>query len=542
MNMVKITRGFTILLIALAISGTSYGQSAKVWHLKSITKDSIYGINLENAYDFLRKKKLKGHVVTVGIVDSGIDTAHEDLQPVLWQNKKEIGGNGKDDDKNGYSDDMHGWNFLGSRDGTQDVDSDSYEIQRIYWQYKDRFWGKDKAGIPMQDTLLFNMWKRAEVKALADSTVYGSYQQALARSTKLMQADTILQKAIGKKQYTRKELEDFVPPSTTEGNAKKYTLSLWKVDGSSGNSSQLVTANKMALLYYSRGKPYAPPAPYRANIVKDNEEDIEDRFYGNPRLGTRALHGTHVAGIIGAARNNGIGMDGIADHVQLMSVRAVPDGDEHDKDISLAIRYAVDNGAKVINMSFGKAFSAEKQWVDDAIRYAGKKNVLIVQAAGNDSKNIDEKENYPSPIYLDGTRAKNHIMVGATSDGKNGVLTAFFSNYGVKNVNVFAPGVNIYSTVPGNGKYEKNSGTSMAAPVVTGVAALLMSYFPKLSALQVKEIIERTVSKPATKVRVPGKTDMVFLSELCTSGGIVDAYEAVKLAAKTKPARKRNKR
>jgi subtilisin family serine protease len=245
-----------------------------------------------------------------------------------------------------------------------------------------------------------------------------------------------------------------------------------------------------------------------------------------------AKHGTHVSGIIAAARNNGIGMDGIADNVRIMTLRAVPDGDEHDKDIALAIRYAVDNGAKIINMSFGKGFSPEKHWVDEAVKYAESKGVLLVHAAGNDGSNIDTTDNFPTPVFKDGKRASNWITVGASGDVNAGGLVAPFSNYGKKEVDVFAPGMFIYATVPGGNTYANLQGTSMASPVVAGTAAFLLSYFPNLTAQQLKYIIENSVVKPGLKVTSPGTDTQVALTELSKSGGLLNAFEAVKIAQK----------
>jgi subtilisin family serine protease len=239
-------------------------------------------------------------------------------------------------------------------------------------------------------------------------------------------------------------------------------------------------------------------------------------------------HGTHVAGIIGAVRNNDVGVDGIAPSVKVMMVRAVPDGDERDKDIANAIRYAVDNGAQVINMSFGKAFSPQKAAVDSAVRYADAHGVLMVHAAGNDAENSDVKASFPSPNYLGGGRAQNWIEVGASSWKSGESLVAPFSNYGHTLVDVFAPGVDILSTVPGG--YERDSGTSMAAPVVTGLAALLLDYFPTLTGADVKRIIlASAVRHTDQSVQKPGGGSVRF-GELSATGGIVNAYAAIKMA------------
>jgi subtilisin family serine protease len=282
--------------------------------------------------------------------------------------------------------------------------------------------------------------------------------------------------------------------------------------------------------------------------VKDNEDDINDRYYGNNDVmaGT-PTHGTHCSGIIAAARNNGIGVDGIANDVKIMMVRAVSGGDEHDKDIANAIRYAVENGAQIINMSFGKDFSPQKGWVDDAVKFAQSKDVLLVLAAGNDHMDIDSSENFPNPVYLNNAgRAKNFITVGASGDPTNGGFTAYFSNYGKNEVDVFAPGVNIYSTLPGGNRYGEFSGTSMACPVVAGVAALILEYFPDLSAEQLKYVIEKSVSPIKEKVILPGtqktpggneESEMVNLSDISKSGGVVNVYEAVRLASTLKGER-----
>jgi subtilisin family serine protease len=283
------------------------------------------------------------------------------------------------------------------------------------------------------------------------------------------------------------------------------------------------------------------PENYRGIIVGDNEQDINDRSYGNTDImatAKSALHGTHVSGIIAASRDNNKGTDGVADNVKIMTLRAVPDGDEHDKDIALAIRYAADNGAQIINMSFGKSYSPEKKWVDEAVAYAAQKGVLLVHAAGNDAKNLDTTFNFPTPLPLSGERAENWITVGASGDPEAGGYTASFSNYGKSEVDVFAPGVKIYAPVPGGNTYQFLQGTSMASPVVAGVAALLLEYFPTLSARQLKMVIEKSAVVVKDSVRNPGSGEKVLLSDLCRTGGLVNAYEAVKLAATIKGERK----
>jgi subtilisin family serine protease len=519
----------------------------KGWHMLDKAATGYYGISVDKAYDFVKAKKIKSKTVIVAVIDSGIDTAHEDLKKVMWRNKKEIPGNGIDDDKNGYVDDIYGWNFLGGRDG-QNVDQDSYEASRVYHQYKSKYAGKEinPSSLSKDELFEYEMWARSEKEIAGDNKNSGIELILVKRAyTTCMKNDSILRKAIGKEKYTGKELGEF---SSDAGDVKKAKNNLY---GLMSQNDALETTNQEFLEgfgeYVSSEEKKAdaantPPIAYRNDVIKDNYSDFNDKFYGNNNVmvsAKSALHGTHVSGIIGASRKNGVGMDGIADNVKVMMLRAVPDGDEHDKDIALAIRYAVDNGAQVINMSFGKSFSPEKMWVDDAVKYAESKGVLLVHAAGNDAKNLDSTFNYPSPLLLNGTKPNNWITVGASGDPKAGGLTASFSNYGKNEVDVFAPGVKIYATVPGGNTYKDLQGTSMASPVVAGLAAMILEYYPNLSAAQVKMVIEKSSQKPAADVKNPGGNNkMVKLSELSRTGGIINAYEAIKLASTIKGERK----
>lgn len=523
-------------------------QTPKGWHMMDKAASGYYGISMDKAYQFVKSKNLKSTPVIVAVIDSGIDTTHEDLKPILWVNPKEIPGNGIDDDKNGYVDDVNGWNFLGNADG-KNVEQDSYEAARVYHNLKSKWENVDPKLVKLtaDANYEFEMWRRSKEE------VAGSEEKTSAIELMFLQrayencekSDSILRKAMGKETYTGKELGAYEP---TESNVKKAKNTLYGL--MSGNNA-LDDTNKTFLEGFkeyldseNKKASAADQAPenYRADVVKDNYADFNDKYYGNGNVyvsDKSALHGTHVSGIIGAVRGNGKGMDGVADNVKVMMIRAVPDGDEHDKDIALAIRYAVDNGARVINMSFGKGYSPEKKWVDDAVKYAESKGVLLVHAAGNDGKNLDTSYNYPTPNFLDGTVATNWITVGASgpknSGGEN--LAASFSNYGKKEVDVFSPGVKIYATVPGGNKYQNLQGTSMASPVVAGIAAFIMEYYPALSARQVKSVIEKSAVKLNEKVSNPGTGDEVNFSELSKTGGEVNAYEAIKLASTIKGER-----
>jgi len=531
----------TLLIAALsAISLIGYSQKDDVpkgWHMLDKTKDGYQGISIGQAYDFVKTKKLKSNTVIVAVIDSGVDTLHEDLKTILWKNAKEIPGNGIDDDKNGYVDDIYGWNFLGGRDG-RNVEQDSYEAARVYHKFKEKWEAKSNVNISSlspDEAFEYQSWVRAKQEIVGE--VNPEEVRQLRRMSKTMKAgDSIIRNDIKKEEYSCKDLGSYTSAVMSAQQTRDILIRICKANDNEEITNQQILDQLEGDLNKMEASEIAPKK-YRDDIVKDNYEDFNDKFYGNNNVmvsNKSALHGTHVSGIIGAIRGNSKGMDGVADNVRIMTLRAVPDGDEHDKDIALAIRYAVDNGARVINMSFGKSFSPEKKWVDDAVKYAESKGVLLVHAAGNDAKNLDTTFNFPSPQLIDGTRPTNWITVGASGDPKAGGLTAGFSNYGKKEVDVFAPGVKIYSTVPGGNTYQNLQGTSMASPVVAGLAAFIMSYYPTLSATQVKNIIEKSSKDPGTEVKNPGNDEMVKLSELSRSGGIINAYEAMKLAAVTK--------
>ena len=538
----KMNKFLKIIMAFLAISTGAFAQKEDVpkgWHLMDQKSSGFYGVSADKAYSFLKSKNLKSKTVIVAIIDSGIDTLQEDLKDILWTNPKEIPGNGIDDDHNGYVDDVHGWNFIGGKDG-QNVKEDSYEGSRVYHSLKDRWGDKevDVTKLSPADKTEYLMYKKAEEKVIGEGGGSSAFDMIMLKGlrTSLQRSDSILKGGIGKEIYTGKELEAYTTKSLQEKKAKETLLDLMKKNDSMDQTNKDFLDGLTEYISGEERKEESrnnPPKTYRKDIVKDDETNLNDRNYGNNDImASTPMHGTHCAGIIGAIRNNGKGMDGIADNVRIMMIRAVPDGDEHDKDIANAIRYAVDNGAQIISMSFGKDFSPQKQWVDDAIRYAESKNVLLVHAAGNDAKNVDTADNFPNPVYIDGKgRAGNVITVGASGDPKAGGLTASFSNYGKKEVDVFSPGVKIYSTLPGGNVYGNLQGTSMACPLVAGIAALTLEYFPKLTAKDLKYIIEKSAQLPDFKVKKPGTDDKVNLIEISKTGGIVNAYEAVKLAS-----------
>lgn len=483
----------------------------KRWSHLDIVKDTIPGMSVDRAYAELLKNK-KGVKVIVGIVDSGVDIEHQDLKSVVWTNKKEIAGNGIDDDKNGYIDDIHGWNFLG------DITKENLEYERII---------KNKN---LVDGVTYQAAKALNDKKIADATMGKARTEQMIAT--LNESDATLVKHFGKSVYTIDEVKAIVSqePDMQKSKAAMQQMLSYNLpiaDLKVAVQKQLDGFN--ALLNGDNLK-----TDYR-KVLGDNPEDITDTKYGNNNVmgpdKNEILHGTHVAGIVAQTRNNTLGGDGIANNVEILTVRAVPDGDEYDKDIALGIRYAVDNGAKVINGSFGKSFSPHKQWVYDAIKYAEKKDVLIVHAAGNDAKDIDTENNFPNDSEDKLTEfADNVITIGALNFEYGNKVVARFSNIGKVNVDVFAPGVKIYATTP-NDTYKYLQGTSMASPNVAGVAALIRSYYPKLSAQQVKHILMGSGVAITTNVIVGGKAaDTRSFTALSKSGKIVNAYNALLLA------------
>ena len=491
-------------------------EESKFWGHSDLVTDSIPGMSLDKAYDFLQGKK--GIEVVVGVVDSGTDLLHEDLKNVAWINSKEIPSNGIDDDKNGYVDDINGWNFLGT------IYKEHLEYQRI-----------------VKDPSIANEESVKEATKFYDEKVEAAkknekqYGQMLKMVTN---ADDALSKHFDKSNYSKDE----VTKVATEDTALKQSIEVAKQMYGFGLSSLAQAKQELSKLVENASSMLGGEdlkKEYRS-VLGDDPNTMDNISYGDAATGHSSkdeAHGTHVSGIIGASRNNNIGMNGVATNVKIMAVRAVPDGDEYDKDVALGLRYAVDNGAKIINTSFGKGFSPKKEWVYEAILYAASKDVLIVNAAGNDGKNMDVEKTFPNDSRDLVTEISDNVLtVGAMSANYDENLPASFSNYGKINVDVFAPGVQIYSTTP-EGEYAKFSGTSMAAPSTAGVAALLRSYYPKLSASQVKHILMNSgtminfdVIKPGSRSRENPTGEKVSFSELSVSGRVVNAYNALKMA------------
>ncbi|UGS21042.1 S8 family peptidase [Flavobacterium cyclinae] len=476
------------------------------WSHLDLVKDTIPGMSVDKAYKELIKGK-KGKKVIVGIVDSGVDINHEDLKGVIWTNPKEIAGNGIDDDKNGYIDDVHGWNFLG------DAVHEQLEMTRIV---------KKGPGTPDYD----------KAKAQLEEELKG-IQPKKQQLDFFLNAEKTIVNHLKKNDFTIEEVKAIQSDDTSVRQAKALFSQILSKSSKAEFDKQIEEFKD-----YIYGQ-----VNYNLNvefdgrkIVGDNPDDLNDTKYGNNNVigpePNEAKHGTHVAGIVAQVRGNGLGGDGVTNNAQIMTLRAVPNGDEYDKDIALAIRYAVDNGAKVINGSFGKYYSQHKEWVMDAIKYAESKDVLVVIAAGNESYDLDVTNKYPNDTY-DGSPeyAKNVLIIGALSPSYGSKVIADFSNYGKNNVDIYAPGDEIYATTPLN-SYEYLQGTSMASPNVAGVATLIRSYYPKLTAVQVKQIIMESGTPLKNQVVIGEDKHKANFADASKSGRIVNAYNALLLAAK----------
>ncbi|MNK24636.1 Cell wall-associated protease precursor [compost metagenome] len=586
MRIYRVIISFLIIFVSANIS-SAQDKNVKLppnWFNLDLLSDGYFGISTEKAYKELLKSQKPKQKIVVAVIDGGTDIKHEDLKDVLWTNKKEIPGNGIDDDGNGYIDDVHGWNFIGSNKGN--LAHDNLELVRIKSKLEPKYRSVIRTTVlDSAEKEEYNLYRRVvsdfgkkydeassvfpiyiAIKKVMDSVAFVNQKKIPSlEDMEKYKADDEMQEYI--KKIVRKGSKD-------EGSIEKFYESIEK------GHKELDQ-----MLKYNLNENYDE----RAALVGDDYSNSKERIYGNNDvMGPDADHGTHVSGIIGANRTNELGIKGVADHVSIMTIRVVPQGDERDKDVANGIRYAVENGARVVNMSFGKGYKWDKKVVDEAIKYAESKGVLLVHAAGNDNQNNDLTDNFPTkyydspeadayakknkkpevkpfatpipntmnggpdaprkdavvkPLPLDVEKyqlphAKNWLEVGASAYKDDDNLKASFSNYGKYNVDVFAPGFMINSTVP-NSKYEEFDGTSMAAPVVSGLAALILSYYPELTAVDVKDIIMKSVTKVTRKVKYKNDKDETVranFSELCVSGGIVNAYNALKLAETYKPS------
>ncbi len=541
---------FIFLALTPIIAFTQLDFDLNNWQHLDPVSDNINGVSSRKMYSLLDGKKPS--TVVVAVIDSGVDINHEDLKEKIWINTDEIPDNGKDDDGNGYIDDMSGWNFIGGKSG-EPVIYDNLEITRLYKEDKAMFEGINPTELKGKAKAAYEIYLQRKDKIEKEvKSAEKNYEETVKYEYIINTSLTALKDALGDQSLSR----ETVAKINDEGNVS-LTIAKQIIDQVLNESNEKITIDELMenfaediveqKEYFQTKYKYHYNADYDPrDIVGDKYRDVTQRNYGNNQVyGPKSDHGTHVAGIIAAQRGNNIGMNGIAEHVRIMPIRAVPEGDERDKDIINSIYYAVNNGASVINMSFGKGDSPYKEEVDKALKYAAKNDVLVIHAAGNAAMDNDLGKNFPNDKFkkkgLFAPRyAKNWLEIGALSFQKNAESVAPFSNYGKTQVDVFAPGMSIYSTIPENA-YKHLDGTSMAAPVVSGVAAVIRSYFPDLTAPQVKEILLNSSEKINEQVIKPGTNETVAFSDLSVSGGAVNAYKAFQLASTTKGKKKRSK-
>lgn len=516
----------TIVLVLIQFLGFSQDNSNEWQHLDP-KDDGVLGISTQKGYNYLKDRN--ADTVIVAIIDNGADLLHEDLQGVFWVNKNEIEGNGIDDDNNGYIDDINGWNFIGNSDGVN-LKMETTELTRYYAFLKEKFEGKEIDEIDAKDLeeynkyqIVKNDYENAVKEKKSDIKYYKGLLSYYNRS------DKIIKKHLKQSEYSEEDVRGIKRGKSEVIKSRDFLIKVYDNNVSKEYFENRISATEKDLITRLNTE-----FDNRAKIVGDNPDDILDTIYGNNMLNVRGpSHGTGVASVVGAL-NNGFGINGVARHVKLMIIRIVPNGDERDKDIALAIKYAVRNGADIINCSFAKKYSTHYEFVQEAILLAEEEGVLIVHGSGNSGVNNDEVSYYPTGVLQDNTIANNWITVGASlpTDDKN--LAAFFSNYGKTTVDIFAPGYDIENCTLSN-KYSKASGTSISAPIVAGLAAVLKSYYPHLTAKDLKEIIIKSAYIPKTKkVIIPGdgKEQLVKFSNLSVSGGIANLYNAILLIEK----------
>ncbi len=505
----KIVIKLSLSLLAVGITGMSYGQVDKKvvnWY------NGKAGMETEAAYKMLKKRETK--TVVVAIIDSGIDIEHEDLKGKIWVNTDEIAGNGIDDDNNGYIDDVHGWNFLGNANG-KNANAMRLERTRIYSELK----GKSKLTTEEQE-----LFDKVSAELEEERGTYEGYLGQMDMLAPMIEnIPSMLESKLGKKDATVKDIEKYIKKHPEEEQMMGLAIAVV-----SGELTMETIKEQKEQIQGMLDTHHNADFNGR-EVIGDNPSDFADVKYGNSDVeGPDALHGTHVGGIVGSIRGNKLGGDGVANDVLLMSLRAVPDGDEFDKDIALAIRYAVDNGAQIINMSFGKAYSPNAKEVYEAFKYADSKGVLCIHAAGNDHKNIDVEPNFPTSMYSFQTEKLDHFLtIGSCTRNTEEKLPSSFSNYGKKGVDVFAPGSEIYNAVP-QSDYMVLQGTSMACPMVSGAAAMLKSYFPDMTMKQIAEVLLSTAKSYNGVMQThPETKKMVDFGELSVTGGVVNLKNAV---------------
>ncbi|MCL9805031.1 S8 family serine peptidase [Flavobacterium amniphilum] len=517
-------------------------EKPKFWHHEDYGSTNIPGISLDKAINSVKHLSPKKQII-VAVIDTQIDALHEDLNTNIWTNKKEIPNNGIDDDKNGFTDDIHGWNFLGNKAGGYTVWA-NFEYIRILRDYEPIFKNKSKEEISVEDKFKYEQYLKAIENDKKFSKYFNSYIKSLKYDISLYQKtkDT-LRHFFPKENYTYKQLDSLYRKYKINDKTYKERRDsndqdlgalldsyMTSIDVGLNSYAELTDALKQ------KDSTLNKSCSLSFNERKNIDSETSNRGYGNNKtqveikgIPTFSNHSTEVSSIIAAKRENNLGIKGFSDNIKIMPLTVCASGDEHDHDIALAVKYAVDNGAKVINMSFGKDLSMYPELIKEALQYAEKHNVLVIHAAGNNGMNIDESTFFPNDFYKKEV-CNNFINVGSINKNHGEKMVSSFSNYGKVNVDLFAPGEDIYTAIPDN-QYSFDSGTSLAAPMVSGAAALIWLYYPKLTVQQMKYIILESGTSYDLDVIVPGTKDKkVKFSELSKTGKVLNVYNAMEMA------------
>lgn len=521
---------FFLLLLISAYSLLTIGQKKEErpenWIHKNPETDGVMGIGSDKAFELLKNKKPRK--VIVAILDTGVDTKHPEFGGSIWVNNDEVAGNGIDDDGNGYIDDVSGWNFLGGKKGN--VKEDTHELTREFVRLSNIYSGKDSTEVEDKEEYKYYM-EIDDTFRRWSKEAYENYNLYVNIYSSVVYFDSLLRERYNVEELKQEDLIDLPEDDSVTSIGKGVLNYVNQVYEGNFTIPEIIQNLEEGVTHFRETIEFT----YNVNfdprpIVGDDYSNLWERNYGNNEVsGPDPSHGTGVAGLIAANHDNN-GTYGIAPNAVIMPVRVVPNGDERDKDVANGIRYAVDNGAKIINMSFGKSFSPGKIAVDSAIQYAMQNGVILIHAAGNDGKDLAKRESYPTPVLHNGTEVDNWIEVGASAWNEDENLAGSFSNYGKNIVHVFAPGVQVRTTTPDN-SYKVQDGTSFASPVVSGLAALIWGYYPELTYKDVVEIIMKSVYVPEAEVKTPGKPDQIIpFGDLSVTGGIINAYKAILLA------------
>ncbi|MBG7630454.1 MAG: S8 family serine peptidase [Bacteroidetes bacterium] len=528
-----------ILIIILIISCTKnkterpeFSQTKKFdhWHLKDYESDGVPGISLDKLYDELIKNQ-KGKQIIVAIIDTEIDINHEDLKDFIWINNDEQPNNGVDDDNNGYVDDVNGWNFIGNKNGGNLICS-NFSYTRKLKELIPIFKGKTKEEVG-NDTLNFKIYQRALMdhqnmkRQLKEDYEYVEFlNTGFPRSKKLL--DSIFRGST----YTINQLDSLYTIFKKQDSIKAadiyFMIDFLNFD-MHGYADNLAYESNL-IEKYSNNISFDDRA-----IIGDNVNDIEDRDYGSPFI-TNSLkeftHGSIVSGVLAAHRTNNKGVRGITNTVKLMPLCIQAKfGAETDKDLALSIKYAVENGAQVINISANRTYELHNEWVQQALLYAEEQNVLVVKGAGNSETDIDKIITYPNKNTKDHV-LNNFIVVGATGMELNSNFKPVWANYGRKTVDFYAPGESILTTTPFD-SYKVDSGSSLSTAITSGVAALLLSYYPDLKVSEIRQILMESATRYDLDIELDYDSNTtVPFSKLSNSGGVLNAFNAFVLAEK----------